>query len=80
MLVQLLLCIGLPFLILPLIATAAYFGFRCFRALKLANGDVEQQNVVSSSNGKTLASDSEVSSSSAIPALSTNSVQLSRVV
>ena len=34
MLVQLLLCIGLPFIVLPLLATAAYFAFRWFKTKK----------------------------------------------
>jgi hypothetical protein len=34
MLVQLLLCIGLPFLILPFLATTAYLAFRWYKARK----------------------------------------------
>jgi len=34
LLVQLLLCIGLPFLVLPLLATVAYCCFRWFKARK----------------------------------------------
>ena len=80
MLIQLLLSIGLPLIIIPLVATAAYFGFRCFRARKLDSGDAEMQSVVGSSNGKTLQFDSEDSSSNVTPALATNSVQTLRVV
>ena len=44
MLVQLLLCIGLPLVILPILAAVAYLGFRCFRARKSkpAGRDIEQ--------------------------------------
>jgi hypothetical protein len=77
---QLLMPIGLPMIIIPLVATAGHFGLRCFRARKVDNGDIELQSVVSSSNGKTLQSDSEDSSSKVTPALATNSVQMPRVM
>jgi hypothetical protein len=79
MLTQLLLSIGLPMIIIPLVATAGYFALRCFRARKVDNGDVELQSIVSSSNGKTLQSDSEYSSSKVNPAFATNSAQLPRI-
>jgi flagellar biosynthesis component FlhA len=48
MLVQLLLCIGLPMFILPLLAAAAYFAFKWLKArrAKAAGKDVEQGNSV----------------------------------
>ena len=44
MLVQLLLCIGLPLVVLPILAAVAYFGFRCFKTSKTkpAGRDIEQ--------------------------------------
>ena len=78
MLTQLLLALGLPMVIIPLVATAAYFGFRFFRARQLAgSGDLEQQqSIASSSNGKTSDSDSEESDLRVLPALATNSVHV----
>jgi hypothetical protein len=77
MLTQLLLALGLPMVIIPLVATAAYFGFRCFRARQLASGDLEQQqSIASSSNGKTSDSDGEESDLRVLPALATNSVHV----
>lgn len=80
MLIQLLRSLGLPMIIIPLLATAAYFGFRCFRARKLAIADVERQSVVSSSNGKAPVSDIEDSSLRMVPALATSDVQIPRPV
>lgn len=81
MLTQLLLALGLPMVIIPLVATAAYFGFRSFRARQLAaSGDLEQQSNVSLSNGKTSDSNSEESGLSVIPAPATNSVHVPRIV
>jgi hypothetical protein len=81
MLVQLLLCIGLPFLILPILATAAYCCFRWFRAKQKKNKpaakDVERGNFVLSSTQEDSDEDKCVSSQQEItPALVSNSVQV----
>jgi hypothetical protein len=82
MLTQLLLALGLPMIIIPLVATAAYFGFRRFRAQKLASssGDIEMQSIASSSNSKTSPSDGDKSGLNVIPALATNSVHVPLIV
>lgn len=80
MLTQLLLALGLPMIIIPLVATAAYFGFRRFRAQKLASGETEMQSIASSTKGKTSQSDSDESGLNIIPALATNNLHVPRVV
>jgi len=55
MLVQLLLCIGLPFIVLPIVATAGYFGVRWYKARKskTAGKDVEKGDLIRKSTPKT---------------------------
>lgn len=78
MLVQLLLCIGLPVLVLPILVAAAYFAFRHLKARrkKAAQKDLERDGFVESS----ISVDSEVelllSRHVMTPALVSNSVQV----
>jgi len=80
MLVQLLLCIGLPFLILPLLATAAYFGFRWIKARKNKPvvEDVEKGDfILSSTSTRKDSEDESVGPEHMMtPALVSNSVQV----
>lgn len=76
MLVQLLLSIGLPMLILPIIATIAYFGFRRIKAKKNQQKDIEQGDCVKSSDCASSDTDSEETKFVMTPALATNSVQM----
>lgn len=80
MLVQLLLCIGLPFLILPILATIAYCGFRWLKAKKkkekpvvkdVENGDYVLSSTKEESDEESLGPEREMT-----PALITNSVQV----
>lgn len=78
MLVQLLLCIGLPFLILPFLATAAYFAFRWYKAKKnkpvvkdVEKGDPISNPVSQDSNDANVKSQHMMT-----PALVSNSVQV----
>ena len=79
MLVQLILCIGLPFIVLPLLATAAYSGFQWIRARKSKHvvNDVEMGDFILSPPRQ----DSEVENIKPqhmmTPALISNSVQVS---
>lgn len=78
MLVQLLLCIGLPFLILPLLATAGYLAFRRFKAKKTTpvSNDVEKgDSILSKTRGSEDRSAVEPQHMMT-PALVTNSVQV----
>jgi type III secretory pathway component EscV len=79
MLVQLLLCIGLPFLILPILATIAYCGFRWIKAKKKKSvvKDVEHGDFVVSSTKEDSDEDKSVGSQQELsPALVSNSVQI----
>lgn len=77
MLTQLLLSIGLPFLIIPLIAAVVYYGFRYLRNRKSAKGDVEK--CVKDSSSSSSGSGSESGQAFEMtPALATNSVQVPR--
>jgi hypothetical protein len=78
MLVQLLLCIGLPFLILPLLATAAYCGFRWLKAKKKKPvvKDVEKGDFVLSSTKGDSDEESVGPQHETTPALVSNSVQV----
>ena len=75
MLVQLVLCIGLPFIILPLLA---YFGFRWFKAKKNKPllKDVEKGDFVLSPVRQDSDDESVKSQHVTIPALVSNSVQV----
>ena len=78
MLVQLLLCIGLPFIILPLLATAAYFTFWWFKAKKNKPvvKDVEKGDFVFSPVRQDSYDESVESQHVMISALVSNSVQV----
>lgn len=78
MLVQLLLCIGLPFLVLPLLATAAYLAFRWFKARKNKSEvkDVENGDLILSPVSQDSDDSSIMSLHRMTPALVTNSVQV----
>jgi hypothetical protein len=80
MLVQLLLCIGLPFLILPILATAAYCGFWWLKAKKKGkpiDKDVENGDLVLSATKEDSDEDKSVGSQHEMtPALVSNSVQV----
>lgn len=78
MLVQLLLCIGLPFLILPILATAAYFTFRWYKAKKdkPVVKDVEKGEFVLKSPRQDFEVESIEPQHMMTPALITNSVQV----
>jgi len=77
-LIQLLLCIGLPFLILPLLATAAYFGFRWIKARKSKPvvKDVEKGDFVLNSPRQDSEAESIEPQHMMTPALITNSLQI----
>ncbi|GAB7332117.1 hypothetical protein MBLNU13_g03998t2 [Cladosporium sp. NU13] len=78
MLVQLLLCIGLPFIILPLLATAAYFAFQWFKAKKNkpVARDVEKGDLVLNSPRQDAEVESLEPQHMTTPALISNSVQV----
>ena len=78
MLVQLLLCIGLPFLILPLLATAAYLGLRWYKAKKSkpVTRDVERGDLVSNSPRQDSEDEITEPQHTMTPALISNSVQV----
>lgn len=79
MLVQLLLCISLPFLILPILATAAYLGFRWVKARKNQHivKDVEKGNFALESTREDSEDESvETQQMEMTPALVSNSVQV----
>jgi hypothetical protein len=82
MLLQLLLCIGLPLLILPLLATAGYFGFRWLKARKskTAGKDIEKGELVETSKSEDDEEESIEMEPRAVltktPALISNSVQV----
>lgn len=78
MLVQLLLCIGLPFLILPLLATAAYLGLRWYKAKKSkpVTKDVERGDFVFNSPRQDSEDDSTEPQHTMTLALISNSVQV----
>lgn len=81
MLTQLLLSIGLPFLVIPLIATVGYFGFRYMRNRNSAKGDVEKCVKDSGSSSSSSGSGGEDGQAFEMtPALATNSVQVMRAV
>lgn len=78
MLVQLLLCIGVPLLILPILATVAYYGFRWLKARKKKpnvkddeNGEFVLSSTKEESDEESLGPEREIT-----PALITNSVQV----
>jgi hypothetical protein len=78
MLVQLLLCIGLPIVILPTLTAIGYFGLRYLKSRKNARMDVERGDCIKTSTRKSSGSDGESEESKYVmtPALVTNSVQV----
>jgi hypothetical protein len=78
MLVQLLLCIGLPMVILPTLTAIGYFGFRYLKSRRNARMDVERGDCIKMSTCESSTSDggSEESKYMMTPALVTNSVQV----
>ena len=78
MLVQLLLCIGLPFIILPLLATAVYFGYRWFKAKenRPVVKDVEKGDFVLTTSREDSEDESIGPQHMMTPALISNSVQV----
>lgn len=76
MLVQLLLCIGLPMLILPCLTAVVYFGFRYFKSRKNARTDVEQGDCIKTSTRASSSDGSDESQYEMTPALLTKSVQI----
>jgi hypothetical protein len=78
MLVQLLLCIGLPMVILPTLTAVGYFGFRYLKSRKDARTDVERGDCIEMSTRESSSSDGESEESKYVmtPALVTNSVQV----
>lgn len=76
MLVQLLLCIGLPMLILPILATIGYFGFRWIKARKNSQTDLERGRLVKSPDSESSDGGSDETDFKMTPALATNSVQM----
>jgi hypothetical protein len=78
MLVQLLLCIGLPMVILPTLTAIGYFGLRYLKSRKNARMDVERGDCIKTSTRESSGSDGESEESKYVmtPALVTNSVQV----
>jgi flagellar biosynthesis component FlhA len=82
MLVQLLLCIGLPMFILPLLATAAYLAYKWLKArkAKAAGKDVEQGDSVETTTREEDEEESDETEPRNVlmktPALVSNSVQV----
>lgn len=76
MLVQLLLCIGLPMIILPCLTAIAYFGFRYFKARKNSHTDVEQGDCIKTSTRASSSDGSDESQYEISPALLRKSVQI----
>jgi hypothetical protein len=78
MLVQLLLCIGLPMAILPTLAAAGFFGLRYLKSRRNARMDVERGDCIKMSTRGSSGSDGESEESKYMmnPALVTNSVQV----
>jgi flagellar basal body-associated protein FliL len=78
MLVQLLLCIGLPVVILPTLTAIGYFGFRYLKSRRNARTDVETGDCIKMSTRKSSSSESGNKESKYVmtPALVTNSVQV----
>lgn len=78
MLTQLVLSIGLPTLILPLLATAAYFVIRNYQKRKAALEDIEQGEFIL--NSKDLRSGSDELDPNMTPATPVNSVHVPRAL
>jgi len=78
MLTQLLLSIGLPMLILPLLATAAYFVIRNYQKRKAALKDLEQGNFILNSTDSRSGSDELEPKMT--PAIAANSVHVPRAL
>lgn len=77
LLVQLLLCIGLPMLILPILVAAIYCLICCAKNRKKSKTDVEQGNLlVKSSDCGSSDSGSDETQFKMTPALATNSVHM----
>lgn len=74
--VQLLLCIGLPMLILPCLTAIAYFGFQYFKARKNTRTDVEQGDCIKTSTRTSSGGESDELQYEMTPALLTKSVQI----
>jgi hypothetical protein len=78
MLVQLLLCIGLPMVILLTLTAVGYFGFQYLKSRRNARMDVERGDCIKTSTRESFDSDggSEESKYMMTPALRTQSVQV----
>lgn len=80
MLTQSLLSIGLPILILPMVAAVVYFGFRYLKSRKNAAKDVEQGALAKLSDEGSSSSESGSFDFQLTPALSMNSVHVARPI